>query len=149
MQPHGLVAHQAPLSMGFSKLEYLSGLPFPSPGNLPNPEIEPRSPASQVDSLPAEPSGKPQTLCTCAQLSPALCDPMDCSLTRLLCPWDFSSKSTGVGCHFLLQGIFPTRGSNPGLLYCRQTLYQLSHKGSMLPGERSPKVPRWPGEAWH
>ena len=36
--------------------------------------------------------------------------------TKLLCPWDFPGKDTGVGCHFLLQGIFPTRGSNPGLL---------------------------------
>ena len=41
----------------------------------------------------------------------------------------FSSKSTGVGCHFLLQEIFPT-GSNPGLPHCRQTLYRLSHQGS-------------------
>ena len=56
-----------------------------------------------------------------------LCDPMD---TRLLRPWDFLGKSTGVGCHFLLQGIFPTQGSNPGLLHCRQTLYHLSHQGS-------------------
>ena len=38
------------------------------------------------------------------------------------------SKSTGVGCHFLLQGIFPTQGSNPGLAHCGQTLYRLSHK---------------------
>ena len=38
--------------------------------------------------------------------------------------------NTRVGCHFLLQGIFPTQGSNPGLLHCRQTLYQLSHPGS-------------------
>ena len=45
-------------------------------------------------------------------------------------PWDFPGKSTGVGCHFLLQGIFPTQGSNPGLLHCRQTLYHLSHQGS-------------------
>ena len=44
-------------------------------------------------------------------------------------PWDFPGKSTGVGCHFLLQGIFPTQGSNPGLLHCRQTLYHLSHQG--------------------
>ena len=44
-------------------------------------------------------------------------------------PWDFQGKSTGVGCHFLLQGIFPTQGSNPGLLRCRQTLYRLSHQG--------------------
>ena len=48
------VAHQAALSMGFSRQEYWSGLPFPSPGDLPNPETEPRSPALQADSLPAE-----------------------------------------------------------------------------------------------
>ena len=45
-------------------------------------------------------------------------------------PWDFPGKNTGVGCHFLLRGIFPTQGSNPGLLHCRQTLYRLSHQGS-------------------
>ena len=45
----------------------------------------------------------------------------------LLCPWDFPGKSTGVGCHCLLQRIFPTQGSNPGLLHCKQTLYHLSH----------------------
>ena len=52
------VAFQAPLSMGFSRQEYWSGLPFPSPGNLPNPGIKPRSPASQADSLPTELQGK-------------------------------------------------------------------------------------------
>ena len=51
-------------------------------------------------------------------------------LTRLLCPWDFSGKNTGVVCHFLLQGTFPTQGSNPGLLHCRQILYWLSYQGS-------------------
>ena len=49
---------------------------------------------------------------------------------ELLCLWDFPGKSTGVGCHFLFQRIFPTQGSNPGLPHCRQTLYQLSHQGS-------------------
>ena len=49
---------------------------------------------------------------------------------RLLCPWDFPGKSTGVGCHFLLQGILPTGRWNPGLLHCRQILYPLSHQGS-------------------
>ena len=44
--------------MGFSRQEYWSGLPFPSPGDLPNPGIEPQSPALQVDSLPVEPPGK-------------------------------------------------------------------------------------------
>ena len=43
---------------------------------------------------------------------------------------EFSGKSTVVGCHFLLQGIFPNQGSNLGLLHCRQTLYRLSHQGS-------------------
>ena len=47
---------------------------------------------------------------------------------RLLCPWDSPGKSTGVGCHALLQGIFLTRGWNPGLLHCRQILYRLSHR---------------------
>ena len=42
---------------------------------------------------------------------------------RLLCPWDFPGKNTTVGCYFLLWGIFPTQGSNPCLLYCRQILY--------------------------
>ena len=51
---------QAPLSMGFSRQEYWSGLPFPSPGDLPNPGIESRPPTLQVDSLPAEPKGKPK-----------------------------------------------------------------------------------------
>ena len=52
------VALQAPLSMGFSRQEYWGGLPFLSPGDLPNPGIEPRSPALQADSLPDEPPGK-------------------------------------------------------------------------------------------
>ena len=58
------VAHQTPLSMRFSRQEYWSGLPFPSPGNLPNPGIEPASPVSpalKVDSLLTEPSGKLKT----------------------------------------------------------------------------------------
>ena len=45
-------------------------------------------------------------------------------------PWDFPSKSTGVGCHFLPQRIFLTQGFNLGLPHCRQTLYSLSHEGS-------------------
>ena len=52
------VAYQVPPSMGFSRQEYWSGLPFPSPGDLPNPGIKPRSPALQTDALPSEPSGK-------------------------------------------------------------------------------------------
>ena len=53
------VAHQAPLSKGFPRQEYWSGLPFPSPGDLPDPEIEPRSPALQTEALPSESAGRP------------------------------------------------------------------------------------------
>ena len=56
--------------------------------------------------------------------------------TRLPHPWDSPGKNTGVGCHFLLQGIFPTQGSNPGLPRCRQIPYQLSHKVS-------PRILEW------
>ena len=52
-------AHQASSSMGFSRQEYWSGLPFASPGDLPNPGIEPGSPTLQADPLPSEPPGKP------------------------------------------------------------------------------------------
>ena len=52
------VACQSPLSMGFSRQEYRSGLPFPSPGHLPNAGLKPRSPALQADSLPTELGGK-------------------------------------------------------------------------------------------
>ena len=62
-----------------------------------------------------------------AQSCPILCGCME--FTRLLNPWDFPSKNSGLCCHFLLQGIFPIQGSNPGLLHCRQMLYLLTHQG--------------------
>ena len=52
-------ARQAPPSMGIVQVRYWSGLPFPSPGDHPNPGIEPRYPKLQADSLPSEPPGKP------------------------------------------------------------------------------------------
>ena len=67
--------------------------------------------------------------------------------TRLLCPWDFPDKNTTVGCHALLQGIFPTQGLNLSLLYllhCRQILYWLSHQGSPLKhGSHPVSTGRW------
>ena len=57
LQPHGL-SHQVPLPMGFPRQAYWSGLPFPPPRDLPEPGIEPASPALQVGSLPPEPPGK-------------------------------------------------------------------------------------------
>ena len=98
-------AHQAAPSVGFSRQEYWSGLPFPSPMH----ESEKWKWRGSVVSDSSRPPG----------LQP----------TRLLRPWDFQGKSTGVGCHFLLQGIFPAQGSNPGLPHYRQTLYLLSHQG--------------------
>ena len=59
------------------------------------------------------------------QSCPTLCDPMD---SRLLCRWDFPGKNIGVGCDFLLQGVFPMQGSNLCLLHCRQILYTLNHR---------------------
>ena len=97
------VAYQASPSMGFSRQEYWSGLPFPSPGDLPDPGIEPRSPTLEADALTSEPPGKPNETETglyrtveselsgslntslnymylVSQSCLTLCDPMDCSL---------------------------------------------------------------------
>ena len=55
---------------------------------------------------------------------------------RLYSPWNSPGQNSGVGSLSLLQGIFPTQGLNPGLLYCRQILYQLSH-------QESPRILEW------
>ena len=65
-----------------------------------------------------------------AQSCPTLCKPMDCS------PWSSQGQNTDVGSLSLLQGIFPSQWSNPGLLHCRWILYQLNHKGS-------PRILEW------
>ena len=64
------------------------------------------------------------------QLCLNLCNPMDCSIPGSSVYGDYPGKNTRVGCHALLQGIFPTQGSNPGLPHWRQILYSLSHQGS-------------------
>ena len=73
---------------------------------------------------------------SCVQL---FATPWIVACPKLLRPWDFQGKSTGVGCHFLLQGTFPTQGSNPGLSHCRQTLYHLSHQGTNHEGNAKPQ----------
>ena len=66
-----------------------------------------------------------------AQPCLTLCNPIHGLYpARLLCPWDSRGRNSQVGCYFLLQGIFLTQGSNPGLLLCRWILYCLSHQGS-------------------
>ena len=86
--------------LGILQARILERVAFPFSRDLPNPEIEPRSPTLRADYLPAEPQGKP--------------------------------KNTGVGSLSLLQEIFPTQGLNPGLLHCRQILYQLSYQESFM-----------------
>ena len=75
-------------------------------------------------------------MCLVSQSCPTLCNLMDCSLPGSFVHGDSLGKNTGVGSHALLQGIFPTQGSNPGLPHCRHILYQLSHKGS-------PRILEW------
>ena len=69
----------------------------------------------------------------CGESCPTLWDPMYCSLPGSSVHGDSPGKNTGVGCHALLQGIFPTQGWNLGFLPCRQILYCLRHQGSLLP----------------
>ena len=66
-------------------------------------------------------------VCVCSVMSNFL-QPHELWPTRLLCPWNFPGKNTGVDCHFLPQGIFLTQGSKLGLLHCKQILYCLSHQ---------------------
>ena len=73
------VAYQASLSVGFSRQEYWSALPFPSQGYLPDPGTEPGSPSLRADALTSEPSGKPKYAAAAKSLqsSPTLCDPRE------------------------------------------------------------------------
>ena len=75
-------------------------------------------------------------LCLVTQSCPTLCEPIDCSPPDSSVLGDSSGKNTGVGCHALLQGIFSTQGSNPGLPHCRRILYRLTHQGS-------PRILEW------
>ena len=74
--------------------------------------------------------GNPYVLGLVAQLCPTLWDAMDWSPPCFSVHGDSPGKKTGVDCQALLQGMFPTQESNPGLLHCRQILYQLSKQGS-------------------
>ena len=68
----------------------------------------------------------------CAKSRPTLLQPHGLQLARLLSLWDFPAKNTGADCHFLLQGIFPTRGSNPCLLYWQADSLPLSHLENII-----------------
>ena len=110
--------------MGFSRQEYWSGLPSPPPEDLPNPGIKPRS-LLHWRKILYHWASREAIYAGCewvivAQSGLTLFDPMDWSLPSFSYPWDCPVKINGVGCCFLLQGIFPTQGSNMGLLCCRR-----------------------------
>ena len=94
------VAHQAPLSMGFTRQEYWSGVPFPSPGDLPDPGIEPWPPALQADALPCEPPGKPTGWHGSDQIPPFLFLPHETfyswSNEDLRCGWQCYRQSNAT-----------------------------------------------------
>ena len=176
-----MAAHQAPPSLGFSRQEYWSGLPFPSPMYESEKSKWNRSVVSDSvitstkdwvahkqlwetgKSKIKAPIWSDEDTLPSSQLTPLCCvlswwkelrislepvilfmrvlsswlkwkwkwsrsvvsdslRPRGLQPTRLLCPWDSPGKNTGVGCHFLLQGIFLTQGSNLGLLHCGQML---------------------------
>ena len=111
----------------------LEWVAYPFSRGSANPGIELGSPASQVDSLQLSYQGPALQFSSVQSLS---------HVRLFVTPWtvacqaplsmgiDSPDKKTGTGCHSLLQGIFPTQGSNPGFPHCRQILYQLSHQGS-------------------
>ena len=94
---HGVawtVAGKAPVSMKFSRQEFRSGLPFPSPGDLPNPRIEPRFPAMQADSLPSEPPEKPQGNKTSIIPSSTAHNSTSIFYIKIVTSWTFSTALT-------------------------------------------------------
>ena len=72
--------------------------------------------------------------CSVVQLCPTLCNTMDCTPPRLLCPWDSPGKNTGVGSHFLLQRNLPTQRSNPHLLHWQADSLPLSYQEDLALG---------------
>ena len=118
------VARQAPLSVEFSRQEYWSWLTFPSPGDFPTQGSNtgcPHSGGSLAGGFFTDWAAREAFSVSPSVMSESL-QPHGLKHTRLLSPWNSPGKSTGVGCHFLLQGISLTQGSNPGLPHSRQTL---------------------------
>ena len=137
-------AHQAALSMGFSRQGYWSGVPFLSPGDLSDPGIEPRSLALQGESLPTELPGSPRK--SGSESHSVVSD----SLWRhgLHSPWNSPGQSTGVGSHSFLQGNFPIQGLNPGFPQKPRSYSRLHILISLSPEEERPSPVIAPKEPW-
>ena len=147
--------------MAFPRQEYWSGLPFPFPGDLLDSGIEPGSPALAGGFFTTESSEKPRKRVSIIWILisiPSLACKFQCMLNRsvvfdslqlyglqpsmLFCPWDSAGKNTGVGCHSLLQWIFPTQGLNPCLLCVLH--WQAGSLPRMPPGKWiSVEKPEW------
>ena len=143
-------ASQAPLSFTISRslLKFLSVMPsnhlilccpflllpsiFPTIRVFSNElAVRIRWPKYWSFSFNISPSNECCVLCLVAQSCQTPCNPMDCSPPGSSIHGDSPGKNTGMGCHALLQGIFPTQGLNPGLPHYKQILYHLSHQGSL------------------
>ena len=112
-------ASQASPSVGFSRQEYWSGLPFPSPGDLPPSGIEPRSLALQADSLPAEPAGKPRYVMTMIEMNQVI------SLCQSWEPVSSSKWSALISSYWMLGSILNFLHSEVQLTYSQ--LYRPAH----------------------
>ena len=110
---------------GILQASILEWVAFPFSRGSSQPRNQTGSPALQADFLPTEKKKKPEEFSeSCSVVS-------DSSQPHgLQSPWNYTGQYPGVGSLSLLQGIFPTQGSNSGLPHCRWILYQLSHKGS-------------------
>ena len=125
-----MIACHVPPSMEFSRQECWSGLPLPSPGDLPNPGIKPGSPVLQADSLPSEPLGKASWEDWVPhKVFSGLPVVKNGSVVKNP-PANAGEESSILG--FLLQGISLTQESNLGLLHCRQILYCLGQWGKLV-----------------
>ena len=125
------VAHQALLSIGFFRQVYWSGLPFPPPGNLPDPEIEPASPPGPALAGRFFTNSTTWKSISYSVISNSLW-PHGLYLTRPLCPWNSPGKNTRVGCHSLLQRIFPTLELNLRFLHWQADALPLSYQESAI-----------------
>ena len=108
-----MAACQAPPFMRFSMKESWSGLPFPSPGDLPDRGMEPRSPAFQADTLLSKPPGKPISILLLQLSRFSRVRPRGLNPTRLFCPWGFSRQEYCRGLPFRSPGDLPNPGIKP------------------------------------